>query len=259
MASYSGPYEGNGFFKSFTKTWHAKPYPQISPTRAELQATDKVVFITGGGSGIGKATAIAFAQAGAAAVAIFGRRRHRLEEAAEEIRNASTNSAIKVIIESVDLSQSEPTKDAFASAMKRTGAAKIDVYVSNAASAPAFDILVGYDVKDVRQSLDLNFVGTFNALQAAFPLLAAGAKVIDVSSGIGHIRPVPDAWLYASIKAANTKMFTYLQAENKDLHVISLQPGVVATELNARSSFAAQDEGKTCDLNHGQSTNNLSS
>lgn len=62
MATYAGPYPGNSMFKSFTKTWHNKPYPRIAPSRPELKAAGKVVFITGGGSGIGKATAIAFGE-----------------------------------------------------------------------------------------------------------------------------------------------------------------------------------------------------
>jgi NAD(P)-dependent dehydrogenase (short-subunit alcohol dehydrogenase family) len=244
MADYAGPYEGNEMFKSFTKVWHTKPYAQISPDQAELRVTGKVIFITGGGSGIGKATAIAFAQAGASAIAIFGRREHMLQSAAAGIRKAALDSSIKVITQSVDLSQHAATRDAFASALQQIGQANVDVYISNAASS-ANEVLADYDFDTLRTQLELNFMGTFNGLQAVLPLLHRRAKVIDISSGIGHIRPVPKVWLYAAIKSAATKMFTYLQAEHPELSVYSVQPGVVDTDLNDKSKFAPQDQGKS--------------
>jgi threonine dehydrogenase-like Zn-dependent dehydrogenase len=104
---------GDKYFKSITKTWHNAPYPQISPLRPELQVTDKVVFITGGGTGIGKATALAYAQAGAKCIAIFGRRVDKLSAAAEEIRKANPNGTTTVVYEGVDLSQRAAVDAAF--------------------------------------------------------------------------------------------------------------------------------------------------
>lgn len=74
------------------------------PSRPELSAAGKVVFITGGGSGIRKATGIAFAQASSKVVAIFGRRFGKLQLAAEEISKANLAGTTTVVIESVDIS-----------------------------------------------------------------------------------------------------------------------------------------------------------
>lgn len=241
------PYPGNGTYKSFTETWHNKSYPQISPDRPELSAAGKVVFITGAGSGIGKATAIAFAQAGAKAIAIFGRRVDKLKLAAEEIRNANTKGTTTVIVEGVDLSDRAAVHAAFTSASNQVNKASIDVFISNAASYLGPGTVVGYDEDTFNKSLKLNVGGAFNSIDAMFPLLASNAKVLNISSGIAHIDPVPGVWTYAAVKAANTKIFDYFQAENPNLHVFNVQPGVVTTEMN---TYGAQDESKysTCSM-----------
>ncbi|EXJ89217.1 hypothetical protein A1O3_02283 [Capronia epimyces CBS 606.96] len=238
MGSNAKLYPGNQFFKSFTKTWHNKSYPQISPARPELGTPGRVVFITGGGSGIGKATAIAFAQAGAKVVVIFGRRVDRLRSAAEEIRKANPNGTTSVIFEGVDLSQRVAVDAAFANAVKQAGGAKIDVFIHNAGILQTLGPVAGYDEKEYRTGLELNMMGAFNTVQAMLPLLAPKAKVFNVSSCIAHVLPMPGSWAYAATKAANTKMFDYLQAENPDFHIVNVQPGVVDTDINAGTEAA---------------------
>jgi len=244
MASYDGPHFGTDMFKSFTKTWHSEPYPSISPTRPELSAAGKVVFITGGGSGIGKATAIGFAQAGAKAIAIFGRRVGNLELAAEEIKKANPAGTTNVIYESADISQRQSLETAFANALSKAGGGKIDILVNNAGSLNPPKPLTVYPEKDLRDSIESNLIGSYYVVQTAAPLLASNAKVLNVSSGIGHINPTPGFWIYASLKIALIKMFDFLQAENPDLSVFNIHPGVVETDLNHVSGFPGQDDGK---------------
>jgi NAD(P)-dependent dehydrogenase (short-subunit alcohol dehydrogenase family) len=231
-------------FKSFTRTWHNQSYPAISPSRPELSAAGNVVFITGGGSGIGKATAIAFAQAGAKVVAIFGRRVGNLQLAAEEISMANPTGTTTVVIESVDISQRLALDSAFANASNKAGGAKVDIFVNNAGSLKPLNPVTTYDEKDFRESIESNLIGSFNVVQSVAPLLAPKAKILNISSGIAHINPIPGFWVYASLKLAIVKMFDFLQAENPDLGVFNIQPGVVATELNQVSMFPGQDDGK---------------
>jgi NAD(P)-dependent dehydrogenase (short-subunit alcohol dehydrogenase family) len=244
MVNYDGPHQGTEMFKSFTRTWHSHSYPAILPSRPELSAAGKVVFITGGGSGIGKATAIAFAQAGAKVVAIFGRRIENLRLAAEEVSKANLAGTTTVVIENVDISQRLALETAFANASNKAGGAKVDIFVNNAGSLKPLSPLATYDEKELRESIEGNLMGSFNAVQTVVPLLAPKAKILNISSGIAHINPIPGFWAYASLKLAIVKMFDFLQAEHPDLSVFNIQPGVVATELNQVSMFPGQDDGK---------------
>lgn len=225
----------------FTKTWHAKPYSFISPTRPELSAAGKNVLITGGGTGIGKATAIAFARAGAASIAIVGRRRAPLETTAAEI-SALRNQDVKMIVESADIMQRESIDAAFANIRNQVG--EIDIFIPSAGILPSVAPLRGYDAAEFQRGLDLNVMGSFNALQAFLPIAKPEAMILNVSSLFGHIAPAANSVAYAVNKIAVLKMYEYLAAENPGFHLVSVQPGIIATEINAAYEVDCPDDGK---------------
>nr|AMD38936.1 reductase [Fusarium sp. NRRL 25184] len=218
-------------FSSFTKSWHAEPYPFISPTRPELSAAGKNVVITGGGTGIGQATGISFAQAGAKSIAIVGRRVEHLEASAKAIQAA--NPSTRVLFESGDVTKLESISSALKSIVDKVG--KIDIFIANAGMLPKTGPVYGYDEAQLRQGFEVNVIGVFNSLQAFLPLAAPDAKVIYVGSGIGHWAPmaeVPGVFSYAAAKAAALKMVDYFAFENPNIHVVSIQPGIIATGIN---------------------------
>ncbi|KAL4967486.1 SDR family NAD(P)-dependent oxidoreductase [Aspergillus stella-maris] len=220
---------------SFTKKWHSEPYPFISPTRPELSAAGKNVVITGGGSGIGRATALAFAQAGAKSVSIIGRRLERLEDTAAATKDAAaaSNSQTQVLFQVADITNRPVITTALQNIVAKVG--KIDIFAANAGILPTDGSVIGYNEADLRLGLETNVLGAFNALQAFTPLAAPGAKVFNTSSGIAHWIPQPElpgVFAYAAAKIAAVRMFDYFAAQNQGIHVVNVQPGIIATEVN---------------------------
>lgn len=228
-------------FVSFTKTWHTKSYAFVSPGRPELSAAGKNVVVAGGGTGIGKAIAVAFAQAGAASISILGRRAGRLKEALGEIRAAGPQT--EVVAQSTDFAQAKGAEEGLKKIVAKVG--KIDIFIWSAGILPDVGKIEGYSADEFRHGFELIVMGAFNAIQALLPLASPNAKIVNVSTGIAHMKPVTGMFSYASYKLAVVKLFDYLGDENPHLHVVQIQPGVVSTELNARHGVPGQDERKS--------------
>lgn len=73
------------------------------------------------------------------------------------------------------------------------------------------------------------------------------AVLINVSSMMAHARPVVTNFAYSMAKAANLKMIEYFAAENPNIHVVSLQPGIINTELGGDDMpvFVAPDTSES--------------
>jgi len=223
-------------FPSFTKTYHNKSYAAISPlARPSLSVAGKHVVITGGGTGIGKAIALGFAEACASSISILGRRLDRLHAASATIL-ARVPSA-KVFVYSADLADRASTHDAFEQIAQRVG--KIDIFVSNA-GVYADGPVATADVDEFMRTFEGNVRGALNAFQAFIPHAAAGAYLLSTSTGIAHVAPMFPQAAYAASKVANVKLVEAIAAEHPELHVVQIQPGVVATEMNGNFNM---DEG----------------
>lgn len=216
-------------FTYFTKVTHHDTYPEIDPTQDKLSAAGKHVVVTGGGTGIGKSIALSFARAGAASVAIMSRRRAVLEDTTKEIAAAGPNT--HVVFATADATDRISLDAAFKSIANQTGG-RIDVLVSHAGGLPSPGTVAEADVKALTQGFEMNVASSFNTFQAFLPYAAKDAQIFNTSSGIGHILPTPGVFNYAMTKAAGIKLFEYIALEHPDFHVVSVQPGVIATEMN---------------------------
>lgn len=151
---------------------------------------DKVVIITGGSNGIGKATALDFAQKGAK-VLITGRHAPALDEAATMHENISS-----LVADSSDPASADVIVNA---AISKWG--RLDVLVNNAgAGAPG-------NLADVTETwitdlFAVNVIGSSLLAKASLPYLRdTKGTIINVSSTLGH-KPAAGLSHYGASKAA---------------------------------------------------------
>jgi len=167
----------------------------------------KVAFVTGGGSGIGRAIVQRFLEHGADAV-IASRNRERLEAAAKELEAATGRRCVPVV---ADVREPEQVEAAIDLAVTTFG--RLDVLVNNAAGnflAPAATL----SYKGFATVHGIDTLGTFNVTKAAFTrwLKAHGGSIINISATL-HYAGVPFQVHAGSAKAAIDAMTRHLAVE----------------------------------------------
>ena len=148
-----------------------------------MRLKDKVAIITGGGTGIGRATAILFAREGAG-VMIVGRRLKPLEETINMIKSEGG----KAIYLSVDVSKADDVKKMVEETIKAY--AKIDILYNNA----GVYVGVGKTILDLSEeewdtamSIDLKAVFLCSKYVIPHMIKNGGGAIINCSSISGHI------------------------------------------------------------------------
>jgi NAD(P)-dependent dehydrogenase (short-subunit alcohol dehydrogenase family) len=154
------------------------------------QFENKVVLITGGGAGIGRAAARQFAAAGARVV-VSGRRETALQPLSWE------NALIDYVV--ADAAKPEDAAKAVEAVVERWG--RLDVLVNNA-GAGAILPLADAGVEQIRAIFGVNVIGpSLLATAALRHLKDSGGAIVNVSSTFGH-KAAPALSHYAASKAA---------------------------------------------------------
>jgi 3-oxoacyl-[acyl-carrier protein] reductase len=206
-----------------------------------MKLKDKVVLVTGGARGIGRAVAMVCAREGAK-VAICSRTESEIEETVAEIRNLKANCHGWTC----DVSQEEPVKNLLAGILEQFG--RIDVLVNNAGVMTRAAAAHELDVKKWDYTIAVNLRGAFLVSRAALPMMIRqrGGSIINVSSMIGRMA-YPNFIAYSTSKWGLEGFTQALAAEVRSHHirVNSVDPGVVATKL---TGFQGSNPDSVTDL-----------
>ena len=165
---------------------------------ADRRFAGKVVLITGGSSGIGRATALAFARAGAS-VMIASRGAERGETVLRELQNLGANAAFV----STDVSQSDQVEALVRQTVERFG--RLDCAFNNAATASVgvFKPAAEFSEDEFDRHIALNLKSVWLCMKYEIPemLRQEGGGAIVNTSSINGLGGVPQNAFYAAAKA----------------------------------------------------------
>jgi NAD(P)-dependent dehydrogenase (short-subunit alcohol dehydrogenase family) len=225
---------------SFTPTYHHKSYATIDETDPALSCAGKVIFITGGGRGIGRAIAKSFATAGAHGIFIVGRNEKSLQDTVGEISTVNTSTKMGYAV--ADIVDAASVSAAFDKAISSFG--RIDVLIQNAGYLDEHRTIADSDLDDYWKTFEINVKGGLNVVQGFIRRTPEpGCTIINIGSGAGHIDYIPGYSAYSSSKLAFAKIVEYVQHENPALRVFNINPGAIATDMQAKAGdIAAPDD-----------------
>jgi NAD(P)-dependent dehydrogenase (short-subunit alcohol dehydrogenase family) len=185
---------------------------------------DKVAFITGGGTGIGRATAILFAREGAEVVIAD------IDTAAgEETAHLAGNGAIAI---RTDVTEPDSLQAAIRATVDKFG--RLDVLHNNAGGSTARDnTAVEAPLEEFWRAIKLDLFGTFLGCRFGIPELikAGGGSVINMSSNVA-LMGVAGRDCYTAAKggiAAITRSLAVAYAPQK-VRVNAIAPSATMTE-----------------------------
>ncbi len=92
------------------------------------------------------------------------------------------------------------------------------------------------EISDIRETLDVNFIGTFALTKALIPLIAKnGGRIANITVP-SEISPYWHPLAYMASKAAQNAMMGVMAIENS-VEIFSVHPGPTTTDLNGNMSL----------------------
>lgn len=209
-----------------------------------MELKDRVAIVTGGGTGIGRATSIRLARAGAKAVVVnFS----RSEEDARTTCAELESMGVEAMPYRADVADEPMVKEMIAATVERFG--RLDALVNNAGTTrfiPHSDLDALTD-EVWNEILSVNLKGTFFCCRAAAPELRKTKGAIVNVASIAAYRATGSSIAYAVSKAGLLQLTRGLALSlAPDVRVNSVSPGLVSTRWFRKrfgdDAAAAQEE-----------------
>jgi len=187
----------------------------------------KVVLVTGGGRGLGRATCLRFANEGANIVVNYVKD----EKAATEVVEIAKTVGSEAMSVQCDVASLEQVKTMIAQLVEKYG--RIDILVNNA--GVVYDIpFMEKSEEQWQRTMDVNLNGVYYCTKTVIPYLSEGGSIINISSTNGITDYHPDSIDY-DVSKAGVIMFTKSVARDlaPERRINCVAPGWFDTEINA--------------------------
>lgn len=190
------------------------------------QLSGKMAFITGGGTGIGRACALLFAREGAK-VAVAARRRSKLDAVALEI----VEEGHQAVAVECDITRKISVEHAIRTVEERLGG--LNVIVNNAGTLHLGSVEETSE-EDWNRVISVNLTGTFLVSQAAIPALrrAGGGSIVNIGSYLGLVG-IKQRAAYCASKGGVTLLTKSMALDHasENIRVNCICPALVETEM----------------------------
>lgn len=199
---------------------------------------DKIIVITGGSDGIGKALVAQFLALGAK-VATCGRNPSKLNAVAREFNSPN------LIVVAADVSQQADCVSLIEKTIKEWGA--IDILINNAGISMRA-LVQDVSIATLKNVMDINFWGSVYCTKAALPYITQNNGVIVGVSSIAGYRGLPGRSGYSASKYALNGWLEALKTElyGTGTHVMWVCPGFTTSNIrNAALDKDAQAQGES--------------
>jgi NAD(P)-dependent dehydrogenase (short-subunit alcohol dehydrogenase family) len=204
-----------------------------------MKVHDKVVLVTGAGSGIGRELVLHLLKSGAR-VAGVDLNPKALQETKDLAEAHKTHFASFV----TNISDRSAVDALPAQVLARFGC--VDGIINNAGIAQPFARVCDLDFSVIDRIFNVNLMGTLYMIKAFLPhlLQRPEAHIVNISS-MGGFVPVPGQTIYGAAKAAVKLMSEGLSSEliHTNVHVTVVFPGAVATNILTNSDVSAPRKG----------------
>jgi 3-oxoacyl-[acyl-carrier protein] reductase len=190
-----------------------------------MNLKDKIILITGAGSGLGKALAITAGQAGAKVICT-GRRKERIEQTAEEVTKAGgLGTAVEM-----DVTDLKSVEKGLKMAEK---IGPVDVLINNAGIITGLKAVQDLPVEEWDRIMATNVRGPYLMIRAILPgMIQRGfGRILNISAPIKHL---PKASAYCASKCALDSLTKAVGYELKGVDVIinAVEPPFLDTEMH---------------------------
>lgn len=195
----------------------------------DLELKGKTALITGGGSGIGRATALAFAREGANVV-ITDLKQEGMDETVKLI--GQENAQVQTLTVIADAGKAEDHQKAVEAAMSKFG--RLDMSVNNAGMGGENVPTAEVNVQNWQRVIEVNLSGVFYAMQAQIPAMLknGGGSIVNVASILGQAGWANGAAYVASkhgvVGLTRTSALEYAQ---QGIRVNAVGPGFIETPI----------------------------
>ena len=196
----------------------------------------KIVFVTGANKGIGFGIAKHLGLSGWNVV-IGARDEKRAAKAIDELKNQGVNVLGWVNIELKDLAGIEQ-----ASNVMKENYQELTLLVNNAGIPGDMSVDSEHtEISAIRDTLDVNFIGTFALTKALIPLIAKnGGRIVNITVP-SEISPYWHPLAYVASKAAQNAMMGVMaiefQQNQTPVEIFSVHPGPTTTDLNGNMAL----------------------